>query len=403
MARFSDQEWQAIFNELAANPGRYELPERRDGSVVLSSFNIRNLGNAKDRLPGGDVGRTPGAWDLLARYASRCDFIAIQEVEDNMEGLLRLKNSLHQADKYALVVSDITGGNPYDKGSRERLAFLYRWDRIERTELASDLTYDKSALLERLFDDWDGFKADYETYREKVEKFENGDLAEEPEPRLYRFLNFVRTPHLASFKIKGQDGAEDVPFIAVNAHLLYGNSKLDRREEFNALIRWLNWRTKSDKRMYHENMLLLADLNLEVKDLDQDTGDQDEAIKDLDRQASPGYHVNFPFLSVPEKREEQGLGRYVSTARMEDTYDQIGFFSKTPYFPDYLKNHQAGKDGQDGYDFGVFTFANLFAKAVRDKDRYLDVPDRSEFVERFEWDVSDHHPIWVRLPRPGGH
>ncbi len=420
MARFSDQEWQDIFAELnshtvATQP--YGLPQRRDGSVIMSSFNIRALGNPDTRTPTHEKGRTQGAWDLLARYVSQCDFVAIQEVKDDLSGLRRLKESLDEPDKYALVVSDVTGARPGIDASQERLAFLYRWDKIRRTELASDITFDRRSILDTILTKWNAFMADFEAhdaamrvYEIKLQEHEDGLRSRRPDVPpviLSNFLTFIRTPHVASFQIREENGAEPLPFHAVNAHLLFGDgskSAEERKMEFDALVNWLRWRTKAEDKLYHKNIIAFGDMNLEFEKRFTDEDDADLAIKDMNKDIGAGFKVNFPFLDTPAKRSVatgDGKGRYRSTARMTQTYDQIGFFGHNGALPVHDANDAAGAGGDDAYDYGVFAFADLFARALHDADGFLNFPGRVDFVRRFEHDVSDHHPIWVRLPIPG--
>lgn len=420
MARFSGAEWSTIAAELARHDVAsepYGLPERRNGSVVLSSFNIRALGNSSTRTASRRAGRTQGAWDLLARYLSRCDFVAIQEVKDDLSGLKRLKDSLDEPGKYALVVSDVTGARPGRDVTQERLAFLYRWDRIERTELASDITFDRRAVLETIYGKWEHFKTDFDrhdalmkVYETKVQAFENGQRPSKPDKPAFvlsNFLTFIRAPHVASFRVPGADGADAIPFHAVNAHLLYGDksrSAEERKMEFDALVDWLRWRTKAVKRLYQQNIILFGDMNLEFDKRFTSLEETDNAIKAMNQDIGRGYKVNFPFLDVPKRRlpppDGDGKGRYMSTARMTETYDQIGFFGHKGALPLHHANEDAGLNGSDGYDYGVFVFADLFAKALHDAPSFLDAPNPKSFVKRFEHDVSDHHPIWVRLPIP---
>jgi len=383
---------------------------------VLSSFNIRALGTSATRTKKKQKGRTQGAWEFLAHYVSRCDFVAIQEVKDDLSGLIRLKDSLKNSEKYALVVSDVTGAKPTKDTSQERLAFLYRWDRIERTELASDITYDRRAVLETIYTKRKDFTADFEDYdkrmrdyRRKVQEHESGQRSgRNPKPPAFvisNLLTFIRTPHVASFRIKGVNKTTNLPFHAVNAHLLYGDksrSAAERKMEFDALVDWLRWRTKSAKRLYHKNFILFGDMNLEFEKRFTNLDHADDAIKAMNEDIGRGYKVNFPFLDVPRKRQDppagDGMGRYMSTARMTQTYDQVGFFGRNDALPVHDENDDAGLGGADGYDYGVFVFADLFAKALHAAPSFLAAPKPKSFVRRFEHDVSDHHPIWVRLP-----
>ena len=90
-------------------------------------------------------------------FAERCDLIAVQEVQDNLEGLDHLKGLL--GGKYGMAASDITGGIAGKQAMVERLAILFRWDRVERTAVASDITIDRSAVLETLYEERQDFLA----------------------------------------------------------------------------------------------------------------------------------------------------------------------------------------------------------------------------------------------------
>ena len=148
MAKFSTEQWKIIDGTGPLEP--FGLPERRRKSVVIGTFNIRKLGAIKNR--------SPQAWSFLSRICSHFDLLAVQEVIDNLEGLRHLRQNL--GDDYGAVVSDVTGGlfNPQDvikgkRGNNERLAFLFNWKRIRRTELASDISYDRTDIIGKLFND----------------------------------------------------------------------------------------------------------------------------------------------------------------------------------------------------------------------------------------------------------
>src|SRR5690606_16885755 len=111
------------------------------------------------------------------------------------------------------------------------------------------------------------------------------------------FLTFIRTPHCASFAIRGANGAEPVQFLAVNAHMLYGAGKDERRREFFALLEWIVNRVKSSKRMYFKNMVLLADLNMEFDDANTQMSDIIRRMIELESSLISGQNsarANFP-------------------------------------------------------------------------------------------------------------
>ena len=120
--RFKVAEWDKIISELNRDPEFYGLPEGgREASLVLASFNIRKLGSSKNR---------EREIDFLATFCAKCDLVAIQEVQDNLQGLRSLKERMESKiagdNEFGIVVSDITGAVPGESGMAERLAFIYR-------------------------------------------------------------------------------------------------------------------------------------------------------------------------------------------------------------------------------------------------------------------------------------
>ncbi len=77
--QFSSAEWDLIRAKLRADPKRYGLPQRVYGSVLLGSFNIRKMGNTRNR--------SADTWEFLADICRSFDLVAVQEIMDNLEGL----------------------------------------------------------------------------------------------------------------------------------------------------------------------------------------------------------------------------------------------------------------------------------------------------------------------------
>jgi endonuclease/exonuclease/phosphatase family metal-dependent hydrolase len=427
MAEFTSAQWVKVNTLLDSDGDRFGLPRRRSDSVVLASFNIRKL---------GEIGnKSAGAWQFLRRFCANCDLIAIQEVQDDLDGLNHLKSLL--GAKYGMAASDITGGIAGQKGMVERLAFLFRWDRVERTEVASDITIDRSAVLDTLYDNRTEFRAALKTRTQDLEAWQakvdaklapwktavadweaQGRPGKKPrKPRtpkkppfvLPRFLTFIRTPTCMSFRITGGQGAVPYEFLAVNAHLLYGDKtkqKDEREMEFYGLVKWLVERARQAKRMYHRDMILLGDLNLDFRKVDQR---RDRIVAELkalnggDLKGKGRATVNFPFLTVhPSRTQIQPPSQAVfrSTARRKETYDQIAIFSNDTRLPRPPNNAAAGTVA-GGFDYGVFNFADLFAEALHGKPLLkLSKTKHDALLTKFEHDVSDHMPIWVRLAKP---
>jgi len=106
--------------------------------------------------------------------------------------------------------------------------------------------------------------------------------------------------------------------------------------------------------------------------------------------------LNFPFLDVHPAQESV----FRTSARLKDTYDQIALVFRDKRLPGYKKNALAGTV-KDGYDFGVFNFVDLFSAALFDKPyNSLLKTQQKQLIRKFEHDVTDHLPIWIRLPIP---
>lgn len=406
--RFSDDAWQRIFDTLEGREEEFGLPEQRDGSVLLASFNIRRLGAKR---------RSVGAWKMLQRFAQRCDLLAIQEVQDDLSGLRRLRWLLNGGpaehvndilphpsagaeddNVFRLAASDVTGSFPGKSPPPERLAFLYRQDTVRRTEIASDITYDRSSVTEVLYELRGDFHQSFERHAAKLARFDAGLRKTKPSLKLPHFVSFIRQPHCVSFHIIGPPGVPPYELMAVNAHLLYG-TKAERELEFQALLAWLVERARQVDRLYHQNFLLMGDLNLNFKAVDSRRDFIISMIKGLNRGSldGTGTRINFPFLDVHPDHDEV----FRTNARLDQTFDHIALLCHDRRLPRPSLNDQAGQLGDDDFDYGVFDFVELFRQA-------LDVPplatlskdDRKAFFAQFEHDFSDHMPIWVRLPKP---
>ena len=125
-------------------------PQREYGSVLLGSFNVRKLGSSRSR--------NADTWEFLADVCRRFDLLAVQEIMDDLSGLRRLMSLL--GPEFSLVVSDLTGVFPGEPGLGERLGFIYRWNTLERMEVASDVTYDRSKVIDSIAGNYEAFTGD---------------------------------------------------------------------------------------------------------------------------------------------------------------------------------------------------------------------------------------------------
>jgi hypothetical protein len=115
---------------------------------------------------------------------------------------------------------------------------------------------------------------------------------------------------------------------------------------------------------------------------------------------SSAARVNFPFLDI---HPDQSM-LFNTNARKTETFDHVAFFidKNETGLPQEDKNQQAGQDGPNAYDYGVFDFPELFAQALHGKSFYqLSKSQINKIFSSSKADVSDHMPIWVRIPVPG--
>jgi endonuclease/exonuclease/phosphatase family metal-dependent hydrolase len=394
MAGFTNQEWLKILSVVNAEGTKFGLPERRDGSVVLGTFNTLKLGKAED-----DAKR----WDFLRLMASRFDLLALQEVMDQLDGLRRLHQSLDAG--FDLVVSDITGAAPQEAGLKERLAFLYLKNRVGAGELASDITYDRSRVVQSMFDNRQVWQKFFDDFAKDVA---DAEVAGKKPPTLSDrahpvFSTFIRTPHCASFRILARGGARPVEFLGINAHMLYGKSEAERRREFDALIEWLVSRAQASTRLYARNLILFGDLNMDFQDPSNPRDVVERDLRGLNKgqlSSVDSASVNFPLLSP-----HPSSGQFLRTnARGTETFDHIALFidPNETALPRVPENANAGQHGPDGYDYGVFDYVGLIAKALHGKPfSHLSKAEQDTLFANAKSDISDHKPAWVRLPVPG--
>lgn len=394
MAGFTNARWQIIKNKLSQNPGRFGCPIRRDGSVVIGAFNALKLGKATN---------TAKRWDFLARFASRYDLLAVQEVMDDLAGIRRLHDEL--GSRFKLVLTDTTGATPGNRGLRERLAFFYRPDRIELKELASDISYDRSSVIKMMKSDinkWKKFFKDFDDTN--ADRVANGKrklgLNDVVHPG---FVTFIRTPHCASFSIRARGNADPIEFLGINAHLVFGADESERTREFFALLSWLVSRAKQAKRMYFKNMIVMGDLNMDFDDPQVRLSDITKSLLELESNLLTGQtaaRVNFPFLE-PHPGNTQ---LFNTNARKSQTFDHVAFFidRNETGLPLTDDNQNAGTGDRNDYDYGVFDFIELFAQSIHNKGfGELTASQRNALLANAKADVSDHMPIWVRIPIPG--
>ena len=262
---FTHAEWKKIWETLEADPGRYGLAERVYGSVLLASFNIRKLGSA--------TSRNNDTWEFFAHVCRRFDLLTVQEIMDDLSGLRKLQCLM--GPEFGMIVSDKTGAFPGEPGVGERLGYIFNRSIVRRTEIATDISYDRSKVLNtlgRYNDEIHEAMAPYakklDDYLRKLDEYKAGNRRTKPKRPKFKvkmptFITFIRTPFCVSFEISGHPGTEPYQFMAINAHLYFGDYMADRRQEFDALMVWILARVNENDRAYYPNFILLGDLNLD--------------------------------------------------------------------------------------------------------------------------------------------
>jgi len=190
------------------------VPERKNGQVLLASWNVARLGANQ---------RREEDYKLLATMIGWFELVALQEVRDNLAGLRAIQAGL--PDHFRVLFSDTAGNN-------ERMAFLYDSRKVSPLEEIGEIGFSPRELT-----------------------------AVRATPVGKPFESFDRTPHLAAFE------AETARFLLANVHLYYGTAtELGRRAaEAFAVASWAE-RRQGEKHTYTKNVLALGDFNLPKAD-----------------------------------------------------------------------------------------------------------------------------------------
>ncbi|MDH3580005.1 MAG: hypothetical protein OEM91_05185 [Hyphomicrobiales bacterium] len=447
MGKITQPQWRNIHRLLDQDPIKFGLPEPRDDTVILGSFNIIKLGSLRNSR--NELKRSADAWRLIKSFCARCDLLAIQEVQTSLEELQKLMSLLGAEFDY--TVCDTAGKlkapralkdellQPWHeadeevaegarrkqiKGMSERLAFVWRKGKVARTNLAGEISVEADGITH--------FLEAQEPLRTEINKafeaFSKGDrsLAESlarslpdmiqrlldleetglPSRMLPDFFQFERSPMLTSFAVSGRTGTDQpYHFIAINAHLLWGGSDGEKRrwQEFIALLNWLVASAQQYKTLYAPNLVLMGDLNLDFEKAQSDELGVVALLKSLNKKVLSGGQkakANFPFLDRhPDHQNLPGTdsdGFFKTNARRTETYDHIAFFASDKRLPDPAANGEAGSQSALNYDYGVFDFTKLLSEAVPE----LTGGDGKIKYDMFKNELSDHLPIWIRLPIP---
>lgn len=389
---FTEPEWRDInaFLDQGDNAERYGIPARNDGSVVFASWNIRKLGGLRNK--DGSLKKSAGASAMLARFCRQCDLIAIQEIQEDTEALIDLLARLNGSDgSFRVVMSDVTGRVPGYAGMAERAAYIYNTQKITPGQVASDLSLDRTAVLANIREAYaTALAAELPRqgdpgFMEQALKWIT-DIPRLANLRFNSFVQFIRSPHLVEFMVAGQDGQDAYEIHCVNAHLVSGQSKTERAQEFFALLEWLLLQSPKTVVRDRKVVMILADLNLDFEStLDKRRRGIEDYVTNLNRTRNLEAKVNFPFLD----------GGFFTNARGDQTFDHIAYLACDTRWPRGRHNDLAGTLGTDQFDYGMFNFTQAFVDAGPGR-----LEDGAPDFDRFSHDFTDHMPIWLRMPIP---
>jgi endonuclease/exonuclease/phosphatase family metal-dependent hydrolase len=189
------------------------IPKSVSGNILIATWNIANLGVQK---------REQDHYKIISEMIQWFDVIAIQEVNDNLEGMLGIRKDL--PSKYGCIYTDASGNN-------ERMAYLYNKQKVELLEEFGEIAVPAEN-------------------NEDIKLPNNGSS----------FTGFSRNPFIASFRCKNFD------FILANAHSYFGKEderlSMERRSlEAYAIARWADLKRKS-KHSQTTNIIALGDFNM---------------------------------------------------------------------------------------------------------------------------------------------
>jgi len=233
-----------------------QIPPKARGRLLLATWNIANLG-VQDR--------SDEDYELIAEVIGWFDLVAVQEVNDNLRGILAIQQRL--PSRYRLLFSDASG-------NQERQAFLYDSRKVGLLDEVGRLAIPPSQLARITLP---GARAG--------------------------FPGFDRGPYLAAF----QSGS--FRLLLVNVHLFFGSTDpvhLDRRTLETYAVAWWAGREHRNARAYVPDVVPLGDFNLPK----------------LDRRDPVFRALTSRGLQLPPHTSQIG-----SAIASDSHYDQIAFFS----------------------------------------------------------------------------
>jgi endonuclease/exonuclease/phosphatase family metal-dependent hydrolase len=324
-----------------------DIPEKDlDKHLLLATWNIRDLGKN-----GAKQGRrTLEDLFYLAEIISKFDLIAVQEVNDlyDWENIMSILGG--DWDYIATDISEHSEG-----GNGERMTFVYDTRKVSFKNIAGEIVLSRANLVSKNVEDG-------------------------PDDVTDHGRQFARTPFLVSFQ------AGWFHFDLCTVHIYFGSesgAKLNRRiAEIEQIAEEIKERSDIAFKNHKHAMILLGDFNI--------VHPEHETMKALKKHK----------FKIPKKLDKP------SNLNEDKYYDQIAIRSKDG---DILKF--INKEGSGECNAGIF---EIFRSVMRpsDWDDYKEemkttkqggkLTTDAEFKKYFKtwktYHLSDHKPMWVRIP-----
>lgn len=334
--------------------------ERDDSSLLLATWNVRDFDNNKF----GFGPRLDESFYYLAEIMSCFDLIAIQEVNENLRPFERVLSILGSRE-WDYLVTDVTEGT---SGNGERMAFLFRRDKVWFRHIAGEVVLPEGQLIVA------------------PEAVSSDDAAPAAVTATAVRHQFARSPYMVAF----QSGW--FRFSICTVHIYYGKESgpaLERRiNEIQALVDFFAARQDAEAQRLEEragtspgNGHRPAELSLENYILLGDFNVVSPEHRTMQALQSNGF-------SVPEQIGAEAI------ATRDHFYDQIAVRVKDPRF----KVTTGG-------------IVPVFSDVFRDEDEpgyreHVAVPadeddDAETSAARYRkwrtWQMSDHSPLWIKI------
>ena len=196
------------------------IPERQHDNLLIASWNLSNLGDVAQQRSTSDLA-------LMAEILRPFDLIAVQEVKDDFRQFRELVALMGESFDY--LITDRAGND-------ERLAFILNTTRVERLQLAAEITIlareRKTARIE-----------------DKGKKYD------------VKFPGFNRNPYVCAFR------SGRFTFTLANVHIYYGAASgprfRRRAAEVFTLARWAHQRvTSKARKTFDHDIILIGDFNV---------------------------------------------------------------------------------------------------------------------------------------------